>query len=247
MSSSRDNPLARFSAFIWGIGAFLIFTVILLLFWAGRDEPSTLENAAAAKRYVTKSKVDSTQTGALGYKEIEAGLKVQVPPRDVFELVGKQLAEAKPVAVETTEQLIPGSETEKRLAAAAADVPIDPVVMEAGKAAFLVCTACHGQNAEGMSAPPLAGSEWVMGPVSNLISIQLRGLVGPITVMGKEYNVAGGMAPLNYQDDNQIAAVLTYVRNSFGNKAPAVKPEQVAALRSEVGKPQITVAELKKP
>ena len=50
MSSSRDNPLARFSAFIWGIGSFLIFTVLLLIFWANRDEISTLEVAAAAKR-----------------------------------------------------------------------------------------------------------------------------------------------------------------------------------------------------
>ena len=88
------------------------------------------------------------------------------------------------------------------------------------------------------SRPPLAGSEWVNGPVSNLIRIQLRGLQGPITVTGKEYNFPGGMAALAYQTDEQIAAVLTYVRNSFGNKAPAVKPEQVAALRSEVGKPQ---------
>ena len=45
-------------------------------------------------------------------------------------------------------------------------------------------------------------------------------------------------------EPDQIAAVLTFVRNSFGNKASAVKPEQVAALRSEVGKPQVTAAEL---
>jgi len=259
MSSSRDNPLARFSAFIWGIGSFLIFTVLLIIFWANRDETSTLEDAAAAKRYETRTKVDASQSTALGYKEIEPGKKVQVPPHDVFDLVGKQLAAAKPVAVEKPEQVVPGSETAKKLAAApaadtsavdkapAADVPLDPAVMEMGKASFLVCAACHGQNGEGVVGPPLAGSEWVTGPVSNLISMQLRGLQGPITVKGKEYNVPGGMAPMAYQTDAQIAAVLTYVRNSFGNKASAVTPEQVAALRSEVGKPQITAAELKKP
>jgi len=259
MSSSRDNPLARFSAFIWGIGSFLIFTVLLLIFWANRDETSTLEDAAAAKRYETKTKVDASQGAGLAYKEIEPGKKVQVPPHDVFELVGKQLAESKPVAVEKPEQVVPGSKKALELAAApavdtsaidkapAADVPLDPAVMEAGKAAFLICSACHGQNGEGTVGPPLAGSEWVNGPISNLISMQLRGLVGPITVKGKEYNVPGGMAPMAYQTDAQIAAVLTYVRNSFGNKAPAVTPEQVTALRSEVGKPQITAAELKKP
>ncbi len=259
MSSSRDNPLARFSAFIWGIGSFLIFTVLLLIFWANRDETSTLEDAAAVKRYENKTKVDASQGAGLAYKEIEPGKKVQVPPHDVFELVGKQLAETKPVAVEKPEQVVPGSKKALELAAApavdtsaidktpAVDVPLDPAVMEAGKAAFLICSACHGQNGEGTVGPPLAGSEWVNGPVSNLISMQLRGLVGPITVKGKEYNVPGGMAPMAYQDDKTIAAVLTYVRNNFGNKAPAVTPEQVAALRSEVGKPQVTAAELKKP
>ena len=120
--------------------------------------------------------------------------------------------------------------------------------MEIGKTAFMLCGACHGQNGEGTPiAPPLAGSEWVTGPVSNLIRIQLRGLQGPITVAGKEYNMPGGMAALAYQTDEQIAGVLTYVRNSFGNKASAVKPEMVTALRGEVGKPQITAQELTKP
>jgi mono/diheme cytochrome c family protein len=50
-----------------------------------------------------------------------------------------------------------------------------------------------------------------------------------------------------YQTDEQIAAVLTYVRNSFGNKASAVKSAQVAALRGEVGKPPLTVADLTQP
>lgn len=259
MSSSRDNPLTRFSAFIWGIGSFLIFTVLLLIFWANRDQTSTLEDAAAAKRYETKTKVDASQDASLVYKEIEPGKKVQVPPHDVFELVGKQLAAAKPVAVEKPEQVVPGSAAEKKLAAApaadttaidkapAADAPIDPAVMEKGKAAFLICSACHGQNGEGTVGPPLAGSEWVAGPVSNLILMQLRGLQGAIKVKGKEYNVPGGMAAMAYQDDATIAAVLTYVRNSFGNKASAVTPEQVAAMRGEVGKPQVTAAELKKP
>ena len=70
---------------------------------------------------------------------------------------------------------------------------------------------------------------------------QLRGLKGPITVAGKEYNFPAGMTPMAYQTDEQIAGVLTYIRNSFGNKASAVKPEQVTALRGEVGKPQATL------
>jgi len=138
------------------------------------------------------------------------------------------------------------------LLATAQEVPlpsgIDPAVMKSGQVQFLLCGACHGQSGEGTAAgPPLAGSEWVNGPEENLIRIQLRGLIGPIKVKGQEYNMPGGMAPLAYQNDDQIAAVLTYIRNSFGNSAPPVSPAAVAALRSEVGKPQLTAADLIPP
>lgn len=53
--------------------------------------------------------------------------------------------------------------------------------------------------------------------------------------------------PMAYQTDEQIAGVLTYVRSNFGNDAPPVSPEEVAALRSEVGKPQLTADQLIQP
>jgi quinoprotein glucose dehydrogenase len=125
---------------------------------------------------------------------------------------------------------------------------IDPAILKTGRTQFIICAACHGQNAEGTGiAPPLAGSEWVNGPAENLIRIQLRGLQGPLTVKGQTYNFPAGMAALAYQTDEQIAAVLTYVRNSFGNSAPAVTPAQVAALRGEAGKPPLTAADLVPP
>jgi quinoprotein glucose dehydrogenase len=129
--------------------------------------------------------------------------------------------------------------------AAAAVANVDPAVLAAGKQAFMTCMACHGPNGEGtVIAPPLAKSNWVNGPVENLIRIQLRGLQGPITVSGKQYAPPAPMMALPQQSDEQIAAVLTYVRNSFGNSAPAVTPEQVKALRGEVGKPMLTEADL---
>jgi quinoprotein glucose dehydrogenase len=125
---------------------------------------------------------------------------------------------------------------------------IDPAVLKTGKTQYIVCAACHGQQGEGTAAgPPLAGSEWVNGPPENLIRIQLRGLQGPITVKGQTYDFPSGMAPLAYQTDEQIAAVLTYIRSSFGNSAPAVTPAEVAALRPEAGKPMLTAAELIPP
>ena len=251
MDQSRDNPIIRFTTFWWALGTFFIFAVLLAVIWLfARSEPTTLEDAAAKPRYATKAKIDAAQAANISPEAIESAMGV----------MSKQLAASKPVAVELPAQVVPGSETATKLAAApavdtkaidvapaTADEPIDPAVMAIGKASFLLCAACHGQSGEGgPNAPPLAGSEWVKGPVSNLIRIQLRGLVGPITVAGKEYNMPVGMAALNLQTDEQIAGVLTYVRNSFGNKASAVKPGQVAALRSEVGKPQLTAAELTK-
>jgi mono/diheme cytochrome c family protein len=132
--------------------------------------------------------------------------------------------------------------------AASGGAAIDPEIMKTGRQQFMVCGACHGQSGEGTAAgPPIAGSEWVTGPEENLIRIQLRGLRGPIQVKGQEYNFPAGMAPMAYQTDDQVAAVLTYIRNSFGNMAPPVLPATVAALRGEVGKPQVTAAELIPP
>ncbi|MEI6818781.1 MAG: cytochrome c [Verrucomicrobiota bacterium] len=251
MDPSRDNLIIRFTTFWWGIGTFFIFALLLAVIWVfNHSDPTTLEDAAAKPRYATKAKIDAAQATNLSAEAIDAAIPV----------VSKQLAASKPVAVELPAQIVPGSDTAKKLASApavdtkamdtvvAVDAPIDPAAMAIGKSQFLVCAACHGQNGEGGAiAPPLAGSEWVMGPVSNLIRIQLRGLQGPISVKGTEYIMPGGMAALAYQTDEQIAGVLTYVRNSFGNKASAVKAEQVAALRSEVGKPQVSAAELTKP
>ncbi len=251
MDPNRDNPIVRFTTFWWGIGAFLIFAALLaVIILFNRKPATTLEEAAAKPRYEIKAKVDAAQAASLPMEAIDAAIPV----------VAQKLAASKPAAVEKPDQVIPGSPTAEKLVAApavdtsaidaapAADEPIDPAVMEMGKVQFMVCAACHGQNGEGGPiAPPLAGSDWVAGPVSNLIRIQLRGLQGPITVSGKQYNFAAPMAALAYQNDEQVAAVLTYIRNSFGNKASAVKPEQVAALRSEVGKPPLTEADLTKP
>ena len=131
---------------------------------------------------------------------------------------------------------------------ATGDSKVEPDTSKIGKQQYMLCGACHGQQGEGTAAaPPLAGSEWVTGPAENLIRIQLRGLTGPIKVKGQEYNFPAGMMAMAYQTDEQIAAVLTHVRSSFGNNAPAVAPAEVAALRGEVGKPQLTAAELIQP
>lgn len=116
-----------------------------------------------------------------------------------------------------------------------------------GKKVYQTCSACHQATGAGIpnAFPPLAGSEWVNGPVENLIRIQLRGLQGPIKVKGTEFNSV--MPPNATLTDKEIADVLTYIRSNFGNKAGAVTPEQVKALRGEVGKPMLKVEDLVDP
>lgn len=97
------------------------------------------------------------------------------------------------------------------------------------------CALCHQATGLGVLAegkPPLAGSDWVLeeGP-NRVIRIILNGLQGPITVSGQQY---GQLAMFPFRDvmsDADIAAVATYIRNTWGNKAPPVTPEQVKAIR----------------
>lgn len=93
------------------------------------------------------------------------------------------------------------------------------------------CAACHQANGQGLpnTFPPLAGSEFVNGDANKHIEIVLKGLTGPITVLGKPYNSA--MPPQAQLSDEDIAAVVTYERTAWGNKGGAVTPEQVKALR----------------
>lgn len=104
-----------------------------------------------------------------------------------------------------------------------------------GKVVFeQVCALCHGVDGLGKpgQAPPFVGSEWVLSDVpARLIRIPLHGLNGPITVKGEQWALAmpamGAAMP-----DEDLAAVLTYMRNSWGNKASEITPEQVAAQRA---------------
>ncbi len=99
-----------------------------------------------------------------------------------------------------------------------------------------VCALCHNPDGAGKpnQAPPLAGSDWVIGSTARLIVIPLAGLTGPIEVKGQQWNLAMPAMGAALSDDD-LAAVLTYMRQSWGNKAPEVTPEQVKAIRAQLG------------
>ena len=100
------------------------------------------------------------------------------------------------------------------------------------------CITCHQADGKGLPAsgfPPLAGTKWVQGNEERLIKIALKGVMGPMEVNGINYPGQVPMTPYEgLLNDREMAAVLTYVRNSFGNQAPAILPEKVKAVRASI-------------
>jgi mono/diheme cytochrome c family protein len=97
------------------------------------------------------------------------------------------------------------------------------------------CVACHQASGNGVagSFPPLAGSEWVQAEGGNRIAhVVLYGLTGPITVKGQQFN-GTMLAWGGTYTDEQIAAVLTYVRSQWGNTGGPIDPAVVKAARAE--------------
>jgi nitrite reductase (NO-forming) len=144
-----------------------------------------------------------------------------------------------------------GGDSEKRVAELkaemAAEIKGNPKIatltkeiqMEKGRGVFMqTCFVCHQLNGEGLPGqiPPLAKSDF-FAAMSNDDAIRnvIAGRTGEVTVNGKKYN--GTMTPLNYLSDDQIANVLTYVRNSFGNEGAAVKSEDVKRVRATIAPP----------
>lgn len=97
------------------------------------------------------------------------------------------------------------------------------------------CGTCHQPDGNGLvlaGFPPLAGSKWVTGSEERLIKLTLNGLMGPIEVNGKQYPGVVPMTPFKgLLKDEEIAGALTYIRNSFGNKASAITADQVKKVR----------------
>jgi nitrite reductase (NO-forming) len=103
------------------------------------------------------------------------------------------------------------------------------------------CAACHqptGQEVPG-AFPPLAGSDFLMADKARSVGIVLGGLNGPVTVNGK--NFMGVMPSHAFLSDQDLADVLTYVRNSWGNEGDAVTKDEVAARRAQGTAPGMAV------
>lgn len=118
-----------------------------------------------------------------------------------------------------------------KAAAPAAAAPAMPV--DGAKLFATTCAACHQVSGDGLEDkyPPLNGSEWVTGDEQKLIRIVMHGLSGPVDVAGQTFDGAmpawGGVLK-----DPEIAAVATYVRGAWGNKAAPITAATVTAIRA---------------
>lgn len=146
-----------------------------------------------------------------------------------------------------------GMISDPRASAGGAGVTLDPfaLAMKKGATSYAVCGGCHQASGAGVPGqfPPLAGSEIVLGGTEQLARIALHGLTGPVTVKGQNYNMPGGMPPQGIaMSDGDIANVLTFIRNTWGNEGSMVTKEMVAKVRDteKSRTTQWTMAELEK-
>ena len=105
-------------------------------------------------------------------------------------------------------------------------------IEEGGRLYSQNCAACHQPEGQGIAGafPPLAGSDYLLADSQRAIGIVVNGLSGPIVVNGETYN---GVMPGVLLSDSDIANILTFVLNSFGNEDGEIFAEDVARVRAQ--------------
>ncbi len=110
--------------------------------------------------------------------------------------------------------------------------------IKAGQQLFTgTCSVCHQANGEGLPGvfPPLAKSDFLAADPKRAIDIVLHGLSGKVTVNGKEFTSV--MPPMSQLNDDEVANILTYVLNSWGNPGGRIEKDEVAKMRAQATRP----------
>lgn len=168
--------------------------------------------------------------------QLAATAKPNLSP--VLALITQQLTwPGKPSTAPAREPLKPLTESEKAM-------------FEKGRVVYnTICFACHQPSGLGLPglAPTLVGSDWVTGPADKLIRIVTQGLTGPIEVNGTKWQLE--MPAVTHLSDEDLAAVLTYVRREWDNEGTPVSPADITATRAKInGRTTAwTAVELQKP
>jgi mono/diheme cytochrome c family protein len=117
--------------------------------------------------------------------------------------------------------------------------PSERQMFTEGRRQYLaICAACHGVDGKGLMplGPPLVNSEWVLGSEERLARIVLQGLEGPITVAGTRYEsplILPNMPAVPMVNDQDVAAVLTYVRRGWGHGAEPVQVATISRIKAQ--------------
>ena len=125
----------------------------------------------------------------------------------------------------------PGQDAEVHRAETATDAVAE--LMNAGETLYGThCAGCHQPTGQGLPGafPPLANSDYLMESRTRAIETVVLGLTGPITVNDQQFNAV--MPPMGHLDNEEVAAILTYVTNTWGNEASAFSAAEVAAVRT---------------
>jgi nitrite reductase (NO-forming) len=225
--SNGPRPLIPGQVKSWlGVVAFVLVAVALLGYAFVAIRPTTnsdldRRNAQKALRADTEAKAKALLTApaknADGTYRLPVADAMAVIAANPQVLADLRKSAAAPAAVVAT----------------AAFVKADDEQMKRGLAVYSrTCIACHQPTGKGLAPvfPSIAGVPIVNGDATLPIKFILHGLMGPITVDGVTYNSM--MPPVAGVSDQDIADVLTYVRQSFGNKANPVTADQVKAVRA---------------
>jgi mono/diheme cytochrome c family protein len=179
-------------------------------------------------------------------------VQLAAEPVALTQLTSMANANSRPLLTLITQQLNwPG----KPSTAPARD-PVKPLtdseraLFEKGRTVYnTICFACHQASGLGLPglAPTLVGSDWVTGPADKLIRIVTQGLTGPIEVNGTKWQLE--MPAVTHLSDEELAAVLTYVRREWENEGTPVTQTDIAATRAKInGRTTAwTAIELQKP
>ncbi|CAN5664522.1 hypothetical protein BH11VER1_BH11VER1_16850 [soil metagenome] len=108
------------------------------------------------------------------------------------------------------------------------------LAIKKGSTVYNNCAGCHQASGVGQPGqiPPLAGSEWVTGGTERIARVLFHGLSGSVSVKGASYNNI--MPPQGHLSDKELANVLTFIRNSWGNQGTMVTPEMITKTRETV-------------
>lgn len=195
---------------------------------------AAVEAAEAAAKTADEAVVDTAHAAAeIGSDATEVAAEAVSNTAEPVAKTAEAAVGAGEKAAETIE-----AAAESAVAPSTAEAPpaVSPALMKKGKKVFTAnCVACHQLTGLGLAGafPPLVASEWVLGDPARPVAIVLQGLMGEIEVKGKKYNnVMAGLGAI--LKDKDVAAVVTYVRNSWGNSASPVDEALVKKIRAKL-------------